>query len=93
MFPPYLSDALECSQQSYSWLFTNPFLVVKVKISIRLDADLVDHFMAEAEKFKGQVGYQTLINDALRRSIDGPTMAELVRQAVREKFKAAQSAA
>ena len=65
----------------------------KIKISIRLDADLVDHFMAEAEKFGGQIGYQTLINDALRRSVDGPTLAELVRQAVREEFKAAQSAA
>ncbi|MBV9037498.1 MAG: BrnA antitoxin family protein [Acidobacteriaceae bacterium] len=65
----------------------------KVKISIRLDTDIVDHFMAEAEKFRGQVGYQTLINDALRRSIDGPALAELVRQAVREEFKAAHPTA
>jgi uncharacterized protein (DUF4415 family) len=40
----------------------------KVKITIRLDADIVDRFLARADESEGTVGYQTLINEALRRS-------------------------
>lgn len=35
----------------------------KVRITIRLDEDLVDHFSA--------IGYQTLINSALREYVEG----------------------
>lgn len=41
----------------------------KNRITIYLDADIVEHFKAEAEK--SNLGYQTLINQALREKISG----------------------
>jgi uncharacterized protein (DUF4415 family) len=59
----------------------------KVKITIRLDADIVDHFMARADESGGSVGYQTLINDALRRSLEAPALEAMVRRVIREELK------
>jgi uncharacterized protein (DUF4415 family) len=42
----------------------------KTRITIRLDEDLVDHFLREAEASGRAVGNQTLINDALRQHVD-----------------------
>lgn len=39
----------------------------KIRITIRIDEDLVDLFLREAEQSGGAIDYQTLINDALRR--------------------------
>ena len=41
----------------------------KVKITLRLDEDIIEHFLARADESGGSVGYQTLIDDALRRVI------------------------
>ncbi|MCP3959625.1 MAG: BrnA antitoxin family protein [bacterium] len=41
----------------------------KVRITIALDQDLIDHFKTEAAK-PGGLPYQTQINQALRRAID-----------------------
>jgi uncharacterized protein (DUF4415 family) len=41
----------------------------KNRITIYLDADIVEHFKTEAEQTK--TGYQTLINQTLREKIDG----------------------
>lgn len=41
----------------------------KNRITIYLDADIVEHFKTEAEKSK--TGYQTLINQTLREKIEG----------------------
>ena len=65
----------------------------KVKITIRLDADIVDHFLARADETGGSVGYQTLINDALRRSIDAPSLEAMVRRVIREELKGRPDAA
>jgi uncharacterized protein (DUF4415 family) len=43
----------------------------KTRITIRLDEDLVDHFLKEAEASGGATGYQTLINEALRQHVEG----------------------
>ncbi len=59
----------------------------KVKITIRLDQDIVDHFLARADETGGAVGYQTLINDALRRSLDAPSLEAMVRRVIREELK------
>lgn len=59
----------------------------KVRITIRLDEDIVDHFMKEADRSGGRVGYQRLINDALRNSITAPKLEEMVRRAVREELR------
>jgi uncharacterized protein (DUF4415 family) len=54
----------------------------KVKITIRLDEDLIDQF--------GCVGYQTLINQALREYLEGkaPKFEETLRRIVREELAA-----
>jgi hypothetical protein len=51
----------------------------------------VNHFLKEADKSGGTIGYQTLINDALRQFIDGkaPKIDETLRRIVREEIKAA----
>lgn len=43
----------------------------KTRITIRLDGDLVDHFLKEADASGGAMGYQTLINEALRQNVEG----------------------
>jgi len=65
----------------------------KHKITIRLDADLVDYFMARADESGGSVGYQTLINDALRRSVEAPSFEAMVRRVIREELKRRPDAA
>ncbi len=46
----------------------------KSRITIYLDADIVEHFKAQAENSK--IGYQTLINQTLREKITGEQTAE-----------------
>jgi uncharacterized protein (DUF4415 family) len=65
----------------------------KVKITIRLDADIVDHFMARADESGGAIGYQTLINEALRRSLEAPALEAIVRRVIREELKGKPDAA
>lgn len=63
----------------------------KTRITIRLDGDLVDHFLKEADASGGAKGYQTLINDALRKHVEGkaPKLEETLRRIVREEMRAA----
>ncbi len=42
----------------------------KTRITIRLDEDLVDHFLKEADASGGATGYQTMIDEALRRHVE-----------------------
>ena len=62
----------------------------KTRITIRLDEDLVDYFLSESDKSGGTVGYQTLINDALRQHVEGkaPKLEDTLRRIVREEIKA-----
>ena len=63
----------------------------KTRITIRLDEDIVDHFLQEAEGSGGASGYQTLINEALRQHVEGkaPRLEETLRRIVREEMRAA----
>ncbi len=63
----------------------------KTRITIRLDEDLVDHFLREADASGGATGYQTLINEALRQHIEGkaPKLEDTLRRIVREEVRAA----
>jgi uncharacterized protein (DUF4415 family) len=63
----------------------------KTRITIRIDDDLLDYFLKEADKSGGAIGYQTLMNDALRQFIEGkaPKLEETLRRIVREEIKAA----
>ena len=60
----------------------------KVRITIRLDEDLVDYFGAVADRSGGKVGYQTLINSALREYVEGktPKWEETLRRVIREEM-------
>jgi uncharacterized protein (DUF4415 family) len=67
----------------------------KVKITIRLDEDLIDHFGALADASGGKTGYQTLINAALRQYVDGktPKIEDTLRRVIREELAAKINAA
>ena len=61
----------------------------KVRITIRLDQDIVDRFLQSAEASGGATGYQTLINAALREYLDGkaPKFEDTLRRIIREELK------
>jgi len=63
----------------------------KTRITIRLDEDLVDHFLKEADASGGAMGYQTLINEALRQHVEGkaPKLEDTLRRIVREEMRVA----
>ncbi len=54
-----------------------------------LDEDIVDLFFEIAERSGGSVGYQTLINSALREYLDGkaPRIEDTLRRIIREELK------
>lgn len=60
----------------------------KTRITIRIDDDLLDYFLKEADKSGGAVGYQTLLNDALRQFMEGkaPKIEDTLRRIVREEI-------
>jgi len=61
----------------------------KVRITIRLDQDVVDRFLQMAEASGGGTGYQTLINAALREYLEGksPRFEDTLRRIIREELK------
>lgn len=56
--------------------------VGKQRINIMLDGPIVDHFKALA----GDRGYQTLINDTLRRVIESGHLEADLRRVIREEL-------
>lgn len=59
----------------------------KTRISIFIDNAVLDEFRARAEK--AGTGYQTMMNDALRKYLGGteqPVTAELLRQVLRQEM-------
>lgn len=62
----------------------------KVRITIRLDADIIEHFKSIVHQAGGG-NYQTLINDALREHIrmHDKGLEKTLRKVIREELKAA----
>ena len=62
----------------------------KVRITIRLDADIIDHFKRKVLDAGGG-NYQTLINDALRRHIQEAErpLEDTLRRVIREELSQA----
>ena len=62
----------------------------KTRITIRLDDDIVGWFRTQAEKAGGG-NYQTLINDALRRFVEGASesLESTLRRVIREELRRA----
>ena len=56
----------------------------KSRVTMRLDNDVLAIFKARAEMTGGN--YQTLINQALRDAANGITLAEVVRQTIRQEL-------
>jgi len=62
----------------------------KVRITIRLDRDIVDWFRSMSEK-QGGGSYQTMLNNALRAYIEQEEqpLEEMLRRVVREEIRKA----
>jgi uncharacterized protein (DUF4415 family) len=63
----------------------------KVRITIRLDRDIVDWFRSKVEE-QGGGNYQTMLNDALRSYMErqDQSLEEVLRCVVREELHATQ---
>jgi uncharacterized protein (DUF4415 family) len=64
-----------------------PLPAEKVRVTIRLDRDIVDHFRDLVRKAH-RGNYQTLINDALREHMQRPSLAQEVGKEVRSVLRA-----
>ena len=62
----------------------------KVRITIRLDADIINYFKSKVLAAGGG-NYQTLINDALRRHIEeeARSLEDILRRVIREELNQA----
>ncbi len=60
----------------------------KVRITIRLDADIINHFKAQVN-IAGGGNYQTFINDALREHIQAhnKSLEVTLRKIIRDELK------
>jgi uncharacterized protein (DUF4415 family) len=60
----------------------------KVRITIRLDADIIEHFKSLVHAAGGG-NYQTLINDALREYMQAhdESLEDVLRKVIREELK------
>ena len=56
----------------------------KKRVSIMLDAAIIDYFKTMA----GDRGYQTLINETLKKAVAGEALASELRMVVREELAA-----
>lgn len=59
------------------------FVQPKKRVTLYLDAAVVEHFKDMA----GDRGYQTLINETLKSSLQHVDIAETLRQVIREEMK------
>ena len=64
---------------------TGAVLPNKQRVNIFLDGSVIEHFKEKA----GKRGYQTLINDALKRAIDAESLETIVRKTIREELRRA----
>jgi uncharacterized protein (DUF4415 family) len=63
----------------------------KVRITIRLDRDIIDWFRSKVEE-QGGGNYQTMLNDALRKYMEHQEkpIEDVLRRIVREELQAAK---
>ena len=59
----------------------------KQRVTMMLDTGLIEYFKAQA----GERGYQTLINETLRRAVEADDLEARLRRIVREEVQAAQA--
>ena len=61
-----------------------PLAAGKQRVNIYLDSAVVEHFKAQA----GGRGYQTLINETLKQSIQGESIEKTIRHTIQQELKA-----
>ena len=63
----------------------------KIRITIRLDGDIIEHFKKQVHDAGGG-NYQTLLNDALRNYIqsEAEPLEDTLRKVIREELKLAK---
>jgi uncharacterized protein (DUF4415 family) len=63
----------------------------KIRITIRLDGDIIEHFKKQVHDAGGG-NYQTLLNDALRNYMQSETepLEDTLRKVIREELKLAK---
>jgi len=63
----------------------------KIRITIRLDGDIIEYFKAQVHDAGGG-NYQTLLNDALRYYIQSESepLEDTLRKVIREELKLAE---
>lgn len=86
----YLETSEEASKRGLKRITRPAFLgepktvkETKSRITIYLDADIVEHFKTQAENSK--TGYQTLINQTLREKISSSQTDELLEKLLCDK--------
>lgn len=55
----------------------------KQRINIYLDSEIIEHFKTLA----GDRGYQTLINDALKQSLQAQSIEATIKKTIREEMR------
>jgi len=60
----------------------------KKRVTLYLDASLIDHF----KEMAGERGYQTLINETLKSSLQQVDMESAIRKVIREELKSQRTA-
>ena len=60
----------------------------KKRVTLYLDAALVERF----KRMAGERGYQTLINETLKSSVQQANIAETLRQVIREEMRGRKAA-
>jgi uncharacterized protein (DUF4415 family) len=60
----------------------------KKRVTLYLDASLVEHFKQKA----GERGYQTLINETLKGSLQQADIESTIRKVIREELKGRKAA-
>ena len=60
----------------------------KKRVTLYLDASLIEHFKGMA----GERGYQTLINETLKRSLQQSDIETMIRKAIREELMSGKAA-
>jgi uncharacterized protein (DUF4415 family) len=60
----------------------------KKRVTLYLDAALVERF----KRMAGERGYQTLINETLKSSVQQADIAEVLRQVIREEMRGRKAA-
>jgi hypothetical protein len=65
-----------------------PSLATKVRITIRLDGEIIDWFRSRVEE-RGAGNYQTMINNALRDYMNqgGEPLESVLRRVIREELR------